>query len=84
VEKIAAHFHKTKDYLSLYFKKQTGENLKDFIINYKLELIKTRLSYSNRTISEIAAELGFTDESHLNKTFKKKFGVTASKYRAMG
>jgi AraC family L-rhamnose operon regulatory protein RhaS len=81
IEQIAAHFHKTKDYISLYFKKQTGINLKDFIINYKLELVKTRLQYSDLTISEIAAELGFTDESHLNKTFKKKFGQTANHYR---
>ena len=82
VEKIAAHFHKTKDYISLYFKKQTGINIKDFIINYKLELIKTRLVYSDLTISEIASELGFSDESHLNKTFKKKFGQTANHYRS--
>jgi AraC family L-rhamnose operon regulatory protein RhaS len=81
-EQIADHFHKTKDYISLYFKKQTGVNLKDFIINYKLELVKTRLLYSDLTISEIAAELGFTDESHLNKTFKKKFGQTANHYRS--
>jgi len=81
VDQIAAHFHKTKDYISLYFKKQTGINLKDFIINYKLELVKTRLLYSDLTISEIASELGFTDESHLNKTFKKKFGQTANHYR---
>jgi AraC-like DNA-binding protein len=81
-EQIAANFHKTKDYISLYFKKQTGINLKDFIINYKLELVKTRLLYSDLTISEIASELGFTDESHLNKTFKKKFGQTAHHYRS--
>jgi len=81
VEQIAAHFYKTKDYISLYFKKQTDINLKDFIINYKLELVKTRLLYSDLTISEITSELGFTDESHLNKTFKKKFGQTANQYR---
>jgi AraC family L-rhamnose operon regulatory protein RhaS len=82
VEQIAAQFHKTKDYISLYFKKQTGINLKDFIINYKIELVKTRLLYSDLTISEIASELGFTDESHLNKTFKKKFGQTANHFRS--
>jgi AraC family L-rhamnose operon regulatory protein RhaS len=81
VEQIAVHFHKTKDYISLYFKKQTGITIKDYIINYKLELVKTRLLYSDLSISEIASELGFTDESHLNKTFKKKFGQTANHYR---
>lgn len=80
---IALHFHKSKDHLSLYFKLQTGVTLKDFISNYKLQLVKTRLIYSDLTIASIAGETDFTDESHLNKLFKKKFGMTASAYRKL-
>ena len=38
---------------------------------YKLKLVENRLLHSEMRINEIAAELGFTDESHLNKLFKK-------------
>jgi len=81
VENIARHFHKSKDHISLYFKKQTGITLKDYILSYKLELMKTRLLYSDLPVASIASELNFTDESHLNKFFKDKLGITASAYR---
>ena len=81
IENIARHFHKSKDHISLYFKQQTGTTLKKYISAYKLQLVKTRLLYSDLSIASIAAELDFTDESHLNKLFKKKFDVTASAFR---
>ena len=34
-------------------------------------------------INEIATELGFTDESHLNKLFKKYKGIIPSEFRKM-
>lgn len=52
------------------FKKQTGETLQQYISNYKLRLIETRLLHSDMRISEIAYELNFADESHLNKPLK--------------
>jgi len=81
IEVIADHFLKSKNYISLYFKAQTGTSLKDYILNYKLTLVKNRLLCSNLTISEIAYELGFTDDSHLNKLFKKKYHKTAKQYK---
>ncbi|MFY7786332.1 MAG: AraC family transcriptional regulator [Thermoflexibacteraceae bacterium] len=81
IEAIADHFLKSKNYISLYFKAQTGTSLKDYILNYKLTLAKNRLLCSHLTISEIAYELGFTDDSHLNKLFKKKYQKTAKQYK---
>ncbi|HTS45411.1 MAG TPA: AraC family transcriptional regulator [Puia sp.] len=81
VENIARRFYKSKDHISLYFKKQAGITLKDYILSYKFELAKTRLLYSDLPVASIASELDFTDESHLNKLFKSKLGVTANAYR---
>lgn len=81
IKNLASVFNKSKDYLCRYFKSQTGNTLKDYILQYKLELILTRLKFSELTISEIAYEMNFTDESHLNKTFKKQYGMTAKQYR---
>lgn len=81
IEQIARHLHRSKDHLTLYFRQQTGITLKEYISSYKLELVKTRLLYSKLSIAGIAAELDFTDESHLNKLFKRKFGITASAFR---
>ncbi|MDN5288479.1 MAG: AraC family transcriptional regulator [Mucilaginibacter sp.] len=81
LENLAHQFHKTPDHLNRYFKKQTGLTLKTYINRYKLNLVETRLHYSDLTISEIADEMGFTDESHLNKVFKSALGQTAKAYR---
>jgi AraC family L-rhamnose operon regulatory protein RhaS len=81
LEHIANQFHKSADHLNRYFKLQTGSTLKDYITGYKLALIQTRLKYSDLTISEIAQELNFTDDSHLNKIFKKVHGITAKQYQ---
>ena len=80
-EKIASQFNISPTYISEYFKKLTGESLQQYIINYKMKLVETRLQYSNLRINEIAFELGFSDESHLTKTFKKQKGVSPSDFR---
>jgi AraC-like DNA-binding protein len=80
-EKISAHFGISLHYLGRYFKKQTGETLQSYISNYKLRLIETRLLHSDMRINEIAYELNYADESHLNKAFKKFKGMSPSEYR---
>ncbi len=50
-------------------------------INLLRPLIETRLSFSDLRINEIASELGFTDESHMNKLFRKYRGMSPSEFR---
>jgi len=78
---IANHFGFADGYLSRYFKKHTGESIQQYIINYKLKLVETRLQHSDMRINEIVNELGFTDESHLNRLFKKYKGLTPTAFR---
>lgn len=80
-EKLSVHFGISIHYLGKYFKKQTGETLQGYISNYKLRLIETRLLHSDMRINEIAYELNYTDESHLNRAFKKFKGISPSEYR---
>lgn len=78
---LADVFSRTKDHLSASFKKETDKSIKEYILDYKVNLAKIRLQYSDLTVSQIADELGFSDESHLNKLFKVKFKHTAKQYR---
>ncbi|MFM9403331.1 helix-turn-helix domain-containing protein [Myroides odoratimimus] len=81
LESLANEFSISKNYLGEYFKKQTGISLQDYILDYKLKLVETRLKYSNTRLKEIAFELGFNDESHLSKLFKKYKQMTPSQYK---
>lgn len=81
VDHIAAQFHFSPKYMGEYFKKHTGESLQQYIMLYKLKLIESRLLLTDRRINEIAFEFGFTDQSHLNRVFKKYKGTVPSAYR---
>ncbi|MGY0036127.1 AraC family transcriptional regulator [Pedobacter sp. NJ-S-72] len=81
VEYLAAHFNLSANYVSEYFRKFTGESLRNYITNYKIRLVQQRLTFSTFTISQIANELGFTDESHLSRQFKKYNGVGPAEFR---
>lgn len=81
LDAIAGYFKFSKSYFGEYFKKQVGVSLQDYILDYRLKLVETRLQYSSKRIKEIAYELNFNDESHLTKLFKKRKGITPSQYR---
>jgi AraC-like DNA-binding protein len=78
---ISEHFNISLNYFGKYFKKQTGETLQEYISNYKLRLIEARLLNTDMRINEIADELHFSDESHLNKVFRKYKGMNPSEFR---
>lgn len=80
-ENISNHFGISVHYLGKYFKKHCGETMQSYINNYKATLVEHRLKHSDKRINEIVAELGFTDESHLNKFFKTQRGVSPKEYR---
>lgn len=82
-EQLAEHFNISPTYITEYFKKHIGQSLQQYITEYKLKLIETRLRYTNVRLNEIAYEFGFTDQSHLNRIFKKYKGNSPSAYRQL-
>jgi AraC-like DNA-binding protein len=78
---ISKEFGISETYLGRYFKKHSQETMQQYITGYKLKIIESRLAHSNMRINEIASELGFTDESHLNRVFRKHTGKSPSEYR---
>ncbi|KUJ62312.1 transcriptional regulator [Flavobacteriaceae bacterium CRH] len=78
---MSEKFGISETYLGRYFKKQANETLQDYISKYRIKLVENRLLYSDLRVGEIANELGFNDESHLNKIFKKHRGTTPSAFR---
>ncbi|MBC9914398.1 helix-turn-helix domain-containing protein [Chitinophaga varians] len=78
---LAASFHLSANYVSEYFKKFTGVGLQQYISQYRIKLVEQRLLNSVLTIGQIADEFGFTDESHLNRVFRKHHGVSPTVFR---
>lgn len=69
IRALAGRFGIAGSYFSEYFQATFGLSLKHYITEHKLNLVDSRLRYTALSISEIAAELGFTDSSHLKRTY---------------
>ena len=83
VKYFADKLNFSPDYLSCLIKKETGKNIQEHI-HYKLiEAAKDCLCFNDKSISQIAYELGFEYPQHFTRLFKSKVGVTPSEYRQM-
>lgn len=71
IESLANEFHMSATYVSEYFKKKTGESLKEYVLKSRVNVAQSRLQNSDQSAKEIAYELGFTDASHMAKVIKK-------------
>ncbi|MCC9169073.1 helix-turn-helix domain-containing protein [Pontibacter harenae] len=78
---LANNFCMPQTYVGAYFKRKMDITLKDYINQCRQTLIERRLRSGEYTMKEIVSEFGFTDESHLNKFFKKHRGVSPSEFR---
>ena len=67
--------------LSRMFKKETGQNFVEYLRNIRLEKVRQQLLYTDKKITEIAFESGFSDISALNKNFKKVYGISPGNFR---
>lgn len=67
-------------YLIRSFRRQVGLPPHGYQRHWQLLQAKRAL-LTSKPLSEIAAEHGFYDQSHLNRHFKRTFGVTPGQYR---
>lgn len=64
-----------------YFVKRFGMSYKKYMLSERLNLAKRLLKDKGCAVSEIAAMMGFYDQSYFSKCFKKEFGVYPTIYR---
>lgn len=83
IKNIAAHFSISPNYFSDYFKNKFDISFRNYVKDYRISIIEKRLFVPSITLSQIADEFGFTDESHLNKFFKANKGIAPKMYRKM-
>ncbi|MBU3201116.1 AraC family transcriptional regulator [Clostridium estertheticum] len=71
----------SKKYLSGLFSKEVGITLSDYIQKKRIEESKHLLTSSNYSILDIGTWLGFHDQSHFTRIFKKFTGTTPKKFK---
>ena len=71
------------DHFSTLFRASTGYGPSDFFQRRRIHRSCTLLLNPRPSITEIAAELGFSDAPHFCRLFKRYKGMTPSEYRAV-
>ncbi len=78
---IADRYGYNRDYLSRLFKKATGKNLQEYIVEQKLAKAKSLLAGTTRTVKQIAHDVGIADEKYFIRLFRKYERLTPTGYR---
>jgi len=78
---MASLCHLSSSYFSRIFTRDVGENFVSYVNRQKIVLSQKMLRESSKSISQIAAELGFQDTSHYISLFKRYEGITPTVYR---
>ena len=65
------------------FREFTGRTVGEFVRSARLERAQTLLADNRLSIAEIAQMAGFTDQSHLNRLFRRCFNLTPQEVRRM-
>lgn len=69
--------------LSRLFKSKTGIGFKEYINAKRMEMARHLLITTDKTITELSAEVGFMDPDYFSKLFKANYEVTPSKFREL-
>lgn len=81
VKYCAEQLNISANYFGDLLKKETGKNAQEHIQLKLIEVAKEKLFQKDKTVSEIAYELGFEYPQYFSRVFKKRVGVTPNEYR---
>lgn len=80
VQEMAAHVRLRAPDFSRRFKTTAGETPHQYVLRTRLERACEALADSRRSLSQVAVDYGFFDQSHFNRHFKRRFGLTPGQF----
>jgi AraC-like DNA-binding protein len=81
IELIPENLSVSQRYLSDTLKKETGKTSTEHLQLYLIDEAKNILLNPNKTVAEVAYELGFEYPPYFSRLFKKKEGLSPTEYR---
>lgn len=81
VNHMASELHLSSKYLSDLLKQETGKTALELIHLYVISEAKNLLVAGERSISEIAYQLGFENPPYFSRLFKKEVGMSPKEYK---
>lgn len=83
VSYCAAALHLSANYFGDLIRKESGITAQEYIQNAVITIARDRMVDIDKSISEVAYDVGFKYPQHFTRLFKQKVGVTPAVYRSM-
>ncbi|HEY9736033.1 MAG TPA: AraC family transcriptional regulator [Trichocoleus sp.] len=81
LSELAALLPMSPHYFAQLFKQSTGFSPHQYILQCRVKRAKELLHHTRQPIADIAFQVGFSHQSHLNRHFKRLIGVTPKQFR---
>ncbi|HBE77191.1 MAG TPA: hypothetical protein DDW65_05345 [Firmicutes bacterium] len=81
LKSVAEYLNVSEAYISRMFTKEMGESFINYVTNLRIEKAKDLLKNSNLSINEISELVGYYNQEHFSRVFKKHEGCSPNKYR---
>ena len=81
LDKISLEFGYSLQYLSSYLKKETEVGFSEYVTNKRIDKAKLLLTNTDKTVSEIASECGYSYSNYFIKVFSKRVGTTPQEWK---
>jgi len=78
---IAEHINISKDYLTYCFRQELKTTPIRYIQRYRVNLAKSLLKDTEKSITEIALSVGFSDSGYFSRIFRREIGLSPDQYR---
>lgn len=82
VEEAATHVGLSTSYFSLLFKQTFGETFIEYVTRQRMERAKSMLAESQKSVAQIAKEVGYAERRYFTKVFMKYTGDNPTDYRS--
>lgn len=80
LDNLAQYVSMSSFYLSRIFSKAYDTNIKEYIIKIRMERAKGMLIEGNKSVKQIAFEVGYLDQNYFSKAFKKYTNISPKEY----
>lgn len=80
--KLAEHFHYSTQHMSKRLKQITDMTFTEYLLYKRMEAASEFLIKTNMKINAIGETVGYMNQEHFMRTFRKYYGMTPSTYRS--
>lgn len=81
VDELASHFRMGRSKFFEKVKDITGKTPNNYIRDYRMDHACELLGTEDLTVAEVASQVGFSDPFYFSTVFKRKYGITPSRWQ---